>query len=240
MVVTLPHFPSYLFSSQVGHGTKFGRAFWFWRIIASVATHVWTNEIDRRGKIFNVSQSTEKESESESEEDDEEIPSAHSHPKDELVTDSPTLFSDGNPKKGGHGREKNTTAEMSDPVSYKTTPGVETTTERNNRLQRIHRHWAKKWFNYENVLRKYQIMFAFTPPWNDCIAENYIGPTIKRSGLRCLQMLMQTPSKPSLILPRKWKQSQGQSQAWMWHPDPHGAGGLRTSAQDNTWRTTGP
>ena len=26
----------------------------------------------------------------------------------------------------------------------------------------------------------------------------------------------------------------------LWHPDPHGAGGLRTSAQDNTWRTTGP
>ena len=32
----------------------------------------------------------------------------------------------------------------------------------------------KKWFN-ENVWRKYQILFAFTPPWNDFIAEGCLG-----------------------------------------------------------------
>ena len=37
-------------------------------------------------------------------------------------------------------------------------------------------HWAKKWYNYENVREKYQILFTFTPLWNDCIAENCIGP----------------------------------------------------------------
>ena len=104
-------------------------------------------------------------SESETEDvEEDDIPSAHSQPEDELITDSKTLFTDGNPKKAGRGRERNTTAEMSDPESYKTPPGVETATERNNRLQRIRRHWAKKWFNYENVQRKYQILFAFTPP----------------------------------------------------------------------------
>ena len=115
-----------------------------------------------------------KKSESESEEE-EDIPSAHSQPEDEQITDSKTLFSDGNPKKGGRGRERNTAAEMSIPETYKTPPGVETTTERNNRLQKIRSHWAKKWFNYENVRRKYQILFAFTPPWNDCIAEGCLG-----------------------------------------------------------------
>lgn len=102
-------------------------------------------------------------------------PSAHSQPEDELVTDTLTLFSDGNPKKGARGREKNTTSKMSDPESYRNPPG-ESATERNNRLQRIHRHWAKKWYNYENVCKKYQILFAFTPPWNDCIAESCFCP----------------------------------------------------------------
>ena len=93
-----------------------------------------------------------KKSESESDEEDD-IPLAHSQPEDEQITDSKTLFSDGNPKKGGRGRERNIAAEMSDPETYKTPPGVETTTERNNRLQRICYHWANKWFNYENVRR---------------------------------------------------------------------------------------
>ena len=52
---------------------------------------------------------------SESAEEDDDIPSAHSQPEDELVTDSKTMFSDGNPKKGGRRRERNTVAEMSDP-----------------------------------------------------------------------------------------------------------------------------
>ena len=116
-----------------------------------------------------------KKSESELEEKEDDIPSAHSQPEDEQITDSKTLFSDGN-SKGGHGRERNTAAEMSDPEGYKTPPGFETTTERNNRLQRIRRHWAKKWFNHENVRRKYQILFAFTAPGNDCIAEGCLGP----------------------------------------------------------------
>ena len=90
------------------------------------------------------------ESESEDEEDDD-IPSAHSQPEDDLITDSKTLFSDGNPKKGGRRRERNTAAEMSDQETYKMPPGVETAIKRNKRLQKTHRHWAKKWFNYENV-----------------------------------------------------------------------------------------
>jgi hypothetical protein len=94
------------------------------------------------------------ESESEDKEEDD-IRSAHSQPEDEQIIDSKTLFSDGNPKKGGHNRERNTATEMSDPETYKTPAGVETATERNNRLQKIHRHWAKKWFNYENIRRKY-------------------------------------------------------------------------------------
>ena len=32
---------------------------------------------------------------------DDDIPSAHSQPEDELVNDSKTMFSDGNPKNGG-------------------------------------------------------------------------------------------------------------------------------------------
>ena len=117
-----------------------------------------------------------KKPESESAEEDDDIPSALSQPEDELVTNSKTLFSDGNPKKSGRGRERNTAYEMSDPETYNTRPGVETSNERNNQLQKIHRHWAKKWFNYENVRRKYQILFAFTPPWNVCIAEGCLGP----------------------------------------------------------------
>ena len=38
---------------------------------------------------------------SESAEEDDDIPSAHSQPEDELVTDTLTMFSDGNPKNGG-------------------------------------------------------------------------------------------------------------------------------------------
>nr|XP_020188097.1 uncharacterized protein LOC109773792 [Aegilops tauschii subsp. strangulata] len=53
---------------------------------------------------------------------DDDIPSTHSQPEDELVTDSKTMFSDGNPKKGGRGRERNTTAEMSDQETYRTPP----------------------------------------------------------------------------------------------------------------------
>ena len=65
---------------------------------------------------------------------------------------------------------------MSDPESYRTPPEGESATDRNNRLQRIRRHWASKWYRYENVREKYQTLFAFNPPWNDCIAENCIGP----------------------------------------------------------------
>ena len=129
-----------------------------------------------RGKSSKPPKAPKKKPVSKSEEESEEVPSIHSQPEDELVTDALTLFFDGNPKKGGRGREKTTLAEMSDPDGYKTPPGVETTTEHNNRLQRIRRHWAKEWYNYENVFKKYQILFAFTPPWNDCIAENCIGP----------------------------------------------------------------
>ena len=57
---------------------------------------------------------------------------------------------------------------------YKTPPHGETLTERNSRLQRIKRKWAKKWFNYENVHEKYALLFAFHPPWNECIAEGCI------------------------------------------------------------------
>jgi hypothetical protein len=79
-----------------------------------------------------------KEAESESaEEVEDDIPLAHSQPEDELVTDSRTMFSDGNPKKSGRGGEMNTEAKMSDPETYRTPPGVENAQERNNRLQKI-------------------------------------------------------------------------------------------------------
>jgi hypothetical protein len=65
---------------------------------------------------------------------------------------------------------------MSDSESYRTPPEGESVVDHNNRLQRIRCHWASKWFRYENVRKKYQILFAFNPPWNDCIAENCIGP----------------------------------------------------------------
>ena len=103
------------------------------------------------GKSSKPPNTPKKKSESESDEEEDDIPSAHSQPEDEQVTDSKTLFSHGNPKKGGRGRERNTAAKMSDPETYKTPPGVETATERNNRLQKIRHHWAKKWFNYEKV-----------------------------------------------------------------------------------------
>lgn len=92
---------------------------------------------------------------SEPEKEEDDIPSAHSPPEDDLVTNSKTLSSDGNPKKSGHARDRNTAAKMSDQEAYKTHPEGETATERNIRFQRIHHHWAKKWFNYENVQRKY-------------------------------------------------------------------------------------
>ena len=82
--------------------------------------------------------------ESESAKEDDDIPSTHSQPEDELVTESKTLFSDGNPKKGGCGRERKITVEMSGPETYKTPPRVETPQERNNRLQKILCHWVKK------------------------------------------------------------------------------------------------
>ena len=100
------------------------------------------------GKASKPPKILKKKSEPEFEEEDDDIPLAHSQPEDELVTDAMTLFSSGNPKKDGCAREKNTTAQMSDPETYKTPPGVETTTEINNRLQRIHCHWVKKWFNH--------------------------------------------------------------------------------------------
>ena len=75
--------------------------------------------------------------ESESEEEEDDIPLAHGQPEDEQISNSKTLFSDGNPKKGGRGRERNTAAEMSDPETYKTPPRAETTIERNNMLQSI-------------------------------------------------------------------------------------------------------
>ena len=134
------------------------------------------------GKCSKPPKAPKKKPESKPEEEGEEILSAHSQPEDELVTGALTMFSDGNPKKGGRDRERNTTAKMSDPETYKTPPGVETATERNNRLQKISSHWAKKWFNYENVRRKYQILFAFTPPWNDCNAKGCLGPDEKNSG----------------------------------------------------------
>jgi hypothetical protein len=59
---------------------------------------------------------------SDSEGAEEEIPSATAQSDDDAVTDALTMFSDGNPKKGGRGREKNTTTEMSDPESYRTPP----------------------------------------------------------------------------------------------------------------------
>ena len=41
-------------------------------------------------------------------------------------------------------------------------------------MQKIHRQWAKKWYNYGKLQEKYAILFAFNPPWNDCIAEGCI------------------------------------------------------------------
>ena len=81
------------------------------------------------GRSSKPPKTPKKKSEFESKGNDKEVPSAHSQPEDELVTDALTLFSDGNPKKGGRGREKNTTAEMSEPDGYRTPSGVETTTE---------------------------------------------------------------------------------------------------------------
>ena len=86
------------------------------------------------GKSSKPPKAPKKRQESVSEGDSEEIPSAHSQPEDELVTDALTIFSDGNPKMGGRGREKNTTAEISDTDSYRTPPEGESTTDRNNRL----------------------------------------------------------------------------------------------------------
>lgn len=103
----------------------------------------------------------------------EDIPTAASQPEDDLVSDALTAFSDGNARRAGRGPEKDTTAEMSDPESYKTPH--ETPTMRNNRLQRIRRRWAVKWFRHENFQSKYQILFAFNPPWSECIAVNVLG-----------------------------------------------------------------
>ena len=94
-------------------------------------------KLTRGGNASNPPKVPKKKSESESEEEEDDIPLAHGQPEDEQISNSKTLFSDGNPKKGGRGRERNTTAKMSDPETYKTPPGVETTSERNNMLQSI-------------------------------------------------------------------------------------------------------
>ena len=51
------------------------------------------------GKCSKPPKAPKKKTLSKSEEESEEVPSANSQPEDELVTNAPTLFSDGNPKR---------------------------------------------------------------------------------------------------------------------------------------------
>ena len=51
-----------------------------------------------------------------------------------VASEDPGVGSEDRPRKGGRGRDPNTTAEMSDPEPYKTPPEGETLTERNTRL----------------------------------------------------------------------------------------------------------
>lgn len=94
--------------------------------------------------------------------------------EDLAATEDQDISFEDRPRKGGRGHEPNTTAEMSDLTGYGTPPHGETLTEGNSRIQRICQHWAKKWYNYENVCDKYTLLFAFTPPWGDCIDEGCI------------------------------------------------------------------
>ena len=110
--------------------------------------------------------------------------------------------------KGSPRGEKNTTTEMSNLESYKTPPRVETTTERNNRPQRIHFHWEKKWFNYENVRRKYKIMFASLHLGMIVLLWAALAKTMKKLGCLKPKMLILTHSKELLIFPKKWKREQ--------------------------------
>lgn len=129
------------------------------------------------GKSSKPPKVPKKSQESKSEEIEEELPSANTKSDDDdAVTDALTIFSDGNPKKVGRGQEKNMMVEMSDTYGYRTPPEGESTNDLNTRLQRIFRHWAGKWSRHENLHEKYQILFAFNPPWNDCIADGCLGP----------------------------------------------------------------
>lgn len=84
--------------------------------------------------------------------------------------DGEEIASEDRPKRGGRQLEKNTTDEMSHPDGYKTIEG-ETSTQRTNRLQRITRYQAKRWFNYQRLRDKYAKRFAFTPPWGGCVVK---------------------------------------------------------------------
>lgn len=175
ILVTLSNFPSHLFcftsvmsSSSEEHTVSDG----------DLPLYPSKSERFRMaggGKSLKHPKVPTKNQESESEEMEEEIPSANTQSDDDAITNALTIFFDRNPKKGGHRREKNTIAEMSEPDGYRTPPGEESTLDHNNGLQRICRHWASKWFRYENVRKKFLILFAFNPHWNVCIAKNCIG-----------------------------------------------------------------
>src|SRR6266566_6872380 len=72
------------------------------------------------------------------------------------------------PKKKKGGRQALTnTAEYVSHDQYNTVSG-ETKHERDQRQQRIRRHWVRKWFNYQFVAPRFAKNFAFHPPWGDC------------------------------------------------------------------------
>jgi hypothetical protein len=69
-------------------------------------------------------------------------------------------------RKGGRQPLTNTTQYISHD-DYNTVPG-EDSTQRKGCVQKIRRHWVRKWFNYMMVHPRYAKNFAFHPPWGDC------------------------------------------------------------------------
>ena len=68
-------------------------------------------------------------------------------------------------RKGGRQPLKNTTKLVSHD-EYNTVPR-EDSTRRKGRVQKIRRHWVRKWFNYKMVHPRYAENFAFHPPQGD-------------------------------------------------------------------------
>ena len=72
------------------------------------------------------------------------------------------------PKKNKGGRQPFTnSAQYIIHDNYNIVP-KEDSSQRRKHLQRIQRHWVRKWFHYKMIHPRFAKNFAFHPSWGDC------------------------------------------------------------------------